>query len=106
MSRRRGIVHSDDEELAAAPSRSSAVHSTSRNQSSRGPTEGPIPDLPAVAKLSPEEVQKLRLLMADHQATTMITSAMNVINDTAVAVEELEVSDENKEVLQYFGERD
>jgi len=69
--------------------------------------EAPIPDLKEVAKLSPEEVQKLRLLTADIQPLHQIlTTAMSVISDAAVAVEELPVSERNTEVYAPRSVRD
>jgi hypothetical protein len=110
MSRRRGVVRSDDESTPAPPSRSSR-HSTSTTT-----TAGPGPsrlskhvsrptepaadlDLPNLAILSPEEVSKIRLLETENHALTQkVASAMAIISDAAVEVEGLKVSAANQEV--------
>lgn len=110
MSRnRRGVVLSDDEGTAPPPSRLSAVHPESRSHKSRSShsrpsaaSETPIV-LDTVAKLAPEDLDKIRLL--DHenrQLTARITAAIATINETAVTVELLEDSADNKEVLFDF----
>jgi hypothetical protein len=97
MSRRRGVVVSDDE-ATPAPSRTATSRSVSQKERPRA-SDPPAPDLPAVAKLSPEEVQKVKLLLRDlHPLKAILTSSMSIVSDTAVAVEELQVSAENTEV--------
>ena len=100
MSRRRGVVLSDDESSAPPPSRSSNARSAPRKERPRASApEAPPPDLKDVAKLSPEEAQKIRLLTADIQPLhQIVTTAMGVISDAAVAIEELPVSERNTEV--------
>ena len=108
MSRRRGVVVSDDEDTShpsrtPAPARTTAssrsVSSRKEPRASTAVPEPPAPDLPSVAKLSPEEVQKVRLLLADIQPLRgILTSAMAIVSDAAVTVEELPVSTKNTEV--------
>jgi hypothetical protein len=103
MSRRRGVVLSDDESSAPPPSRSSNSHSAPRKERPRASApEAPVLDLKEVAKLSPEEVQKLRLLTGDIQPLyQIITTAIGVVSDSAVAIEELPVSERNTEVFRH-----
>ena len=108
MSRRRGVVLSDDDESAPPPSRSSNGRSASRKERPRASApEAPVPDLKEVAKLSPEEVQQLRLLTGDIQPLHQIlTNAISVISDAAVSIEELPVSERNTEVFILVAGRD
>jgi hypothetical protein len=108
MSRnRRGVVLSDDEGTAPPPSRLSNGRSVSRTQTSRTPasrtsaaaSEAPI-ILDRVAKLTPEDLDKIRILDRENRALRgLIMNAVSIISDTAVAVEELNVSGEHAEVL-------
>jgi SUMO ligase MMS21 Smc5/6 complex component len=102
MSRnRRGVVLSDDESTAppAKRARASDVRaSTTRKSDTPRVSEGTV-NLPAVTKLPPEEIEKIRLLGGDtHGIHTRIMSLMTIIGDAAVAVEELEVSDFHTQV--------
>lgn len=57
-----------------------------------------------MAVLSAEEVAKIRLLETENHALTQkLTSAMAIISDAAVAVEELQVTAANQEVPPFPG---
>jgi len=114
MAPRRGIIVSDDES-APAPStsirpRQSLTSLTSsrpsKSKSSREPRESRPTDsveadlnLPIVSVLSPEDVGKIRVLETEtFPLTQKLSSAMAMLSDAAVSVEELPVSAANQEV--------
>ena len=108
MSRnRRGVVLSDDEGTAPPPSRLSHGRSVSRPQTSRTPASRPSAAaseppiiLDIVAKLTPEDLDKIRILDRENRTLrSIIMNAVSIISDTAVTVEELNVSGEHAEVL-------
>ena len=101
---RRGVVVSDDED--STPSSRQPRQSTSRSGPRKevlrpsAATDVEVPNLPSVAKLSPEEVQQLGLLCSDRRNLRQhIIAAMAIISDAAVAVEELKTSAENSRVF-------
>jgi hypothetical protein len=102
-----------DDEQTPAPATSSrsrqSLASTSRPSKSKHsresrdsrPTESIEADLdlPIVSVLSPEDVGKIRVLETETFGLTQkLTSAMSMISDAAVAVEELHVTAANHEV--------
>lgn len=102
-----------DDEQTPAPATSSrsrqSLASTSRPSKSKHsresrdsrPTEVMEADLdlPIVSVLSPEDVGKIRVLETETFGLTQkLTSAMSMISDAAVAVEELHVTAANHEV--------
>lgn len=100
MSRRRGVVRSDDDEEPPAPSRRSDPRpSKPQGQSSAvGPAVGPaVADLPNLAVLANDRAQALREPdRFQQQLAKAAENAVNVISDSAVAVED--VSEENSGV--------
>lgn len=109
MSRnRRGVVLSDDEGPAPQLSRLSNGRSdprslVSRSSKSRPSAAASASETPVilenVTKLSPEDLDKIRLLHDENRRlTARITAAIGTINETAVTVELLEDSAANKEV--------
>jgi len=99
MSRRRGVVHSDDEEnTPVQPSRNShrPVARPSRPSEVVPPQ---IPDLPNVAKLDAQDLQKVLLIESHHRVLQeKLNNALNIVSDTAVAVEELKDMPQRSEV--------
>ena len=92
MSRRRGVVHSDDEGEPSSRNSHRPVPRPSR------PSEA-IPELPNVAKLSAEDLQRIRLIDGENRALKeKINNAFNTVGDAAVAVEELKLSNHRAEV--------
>lgn len=85
-------MHSDDE--GEPPSRNThrPVPRSSR------PSEA-IPELPNVAKLSAEDLQRIRLIDGENRALKeKINNAFSTVGDAAVAVEELKLSNHRAEV--------
>ena len=103
MSRRRGVVNSDDEESSITPGTTAPPPLNPRGRGNRQSTAGPsIHDIPSVAKLSPEQVEQIRLLAKPTDVHKSIMSVITIITDAAVAVEGMESSSENPEVMNYF----
>ena len=101
MLRRRGVVHSDDEDTSVPPSRHS-ITSDARPSISR-PAPPSTSNLPSVAKLQPGHIAEIRLLDGNtNTLTAKIASAMGIISEVAVAVEGLGVSTENTEVINWL----
>jgi hypothetical protein len=104
MSRRRGVVRSDDENAAPTqPRRSTATARPSgRSTKQQRQTEQFDPavlELPNLAFLTNEHAEAVRApLMLQNRLAELVANAMSVISDTAVAVED--VSDENSEVAR------
>lgn len=108
MSRRRGVVLSDDESTPTPrqPRPALSTRKVSRQDSSRATSRTTATakvdysDYPEVAKIENQQLELIRQLigMNPNQLNTRLTAVMSVLADTAVAVEELEVSDENKDV--------
>jgi hypothetical protein len=88
MSRRRGVVQSDDEE-------------TSPRVSSR-PSEVDAPTLPNVVKLETEHYQKMRLVESEMRAwSNELVQAMSRVSDAAVGIEELKDMPRREEVCLF-----
>jgi len=109
MSRRRGVVLSDDESTSTPSTRSAPLSSrrVSRPAAPRGnPRAAKVDysDFPEIAKLVNAQLEPIRQLvgMNPNQLNTRLTAVMSVLADAAVAVEELEVSDENQDVRIRF----
>jgi len=103
MARLRREIVSDDEEPSVTPRRPTNSRASLRRDAPRASTEGttaePIPDLPGVAKLAPEDVQNIRRITGDYtKIARLVGSAVAIISDAAVAVEELNVSAKDPEV--------
>ena len=114
MAPRRGIVLSDDESAHAASTSTRSKQSLTSLTSSRPsksrpsresresrPTDSDEADLnlPIVSVLSPEDVGKIRVLETEtFPLTQKLSSAMAMLSDAAVSVEELPVSAANQEV--------
>jgi hypothetical protein len=122
MSRRRGVVVSDDEETpAAAPSRQSHGRasssrrpvSTETGESSARLKKGPankevrdvpeeILNLPSVGNYNPQEIQGLLAFKDDNKKLIHgITASLNVISASAIAVAELRDPDGKTEVRNF-----
>jgi hypothetical protein len=107
MSRRRGVVRSDDEDAAPTQSRRSTATArpSGRSQKQQRQTETVVDpavlELPNLAFLANEHAEALRApLKLRDKLAELVANAMNVISDTAVAVED--VSDENSEVSRLY----
>jgi hypothetical protein len=122
MSRRRGVVVSDDEETPApATSRQSNGRvsssrrpaSTETGESSARVKKGPankevrdvpeeILNLPSVGNYNPQEIQGLLAFKDDNKKLIhAITASLNVISASAIAVAELKDPDGKTEVRNF-----
>jgi hypothetical protein len=83
MAPRRGVVQSDDEDDVRVPSAADIPN-----------------DLPVLGNLTAEDMNKIRLLEQNNvDVSARLVRVMTMISDTAVAVEELEVTKEHTETV-------
>jgi len=107
MSRRRGVVRSDDEDEAPTPApsrRPDAAHNRlskpTKPQQRRAEPDPAVLDLPNLAVLTAERAQAIREPdRLRERLAKAVENAMSIISDSAVAVED--VSDENSEVTAW-----
>jgi hypothetical protein len=112
MSRRRGIIRDEDDETPAQTSRSHRSSTVISRGSTTRPAQSTVKDQelpyeshPCVAKLGPEELQRIQLLDSEKNYwKTQLSKSIGVFGDTAVALEEIEAekpSEANKQVIAY-----
>ena len=97
MSRRRGVVHSDDED---GSSRNSLRAGSRPSRPSEVPLQT-VPDLENVVKLDTQHYEKIRLILAreNRQMADQLGKAIGLVSDAAVPIEELNNMPEREDVF-------